>query len=97
LGQIAIDAPALLADSVLRYAVSRRPGSARYRELATVAALRAGRCEDAAAGFLELLEFAMDRANGPALVRDCWTGQGFTGAGSSTPGVVAPPGTAVPR
>jgi spermidine synthase len=97
LGQIAIDAPALLADSVLRYAVSRRPGSARYRELATVAALRAGRCEDAAAGFLELLEFAMDRANGPALVRDCWTGQGFTGAGSSTPGAVAPPGTALPR
>lgn len=97
LGQIAIDAPAPLADSMLRYAVSRRPGSARYRELATVAALRAGRCEDAAAGFLELLEFAMDRTNGPALVRDCWTGQGFTGAGSSTPGAAAPPGMAPPR
>lgn len=97
LGKIAIDAPAPVADSVLRYAVSRRPGSARYRELATVAALRAGRCEDAAAGFLELLDFAMDRANGPALVRDCWTGQGFTGVGSSTPGAVARPGTAEHR
>ena len=79
LGQIAIDAPPPLADSVLSYAVERRPGSARYRELAAVAALRAGRCEQAAAGFLELLDFAMQRANGPALVRDCWAGQGFSG------------------
>jgi len=96
LGLIAIDAPAPLADSVLRYAVSRRPGSARYRELAAVASLRAGRCEDAAAGFLELLDFAMDRANGPALVRDCWAGHGFTAADSSSPGAAAQPGTAAP-
>ena len=95
LGQIAIDAPPPLADSVLSYAVSRRPGSARYRELAVVAALRAGRCEQAAVGFLELLDFAMERANGPALVRDCWAGQGFTGAGvpSSSPGAAEPPAT----
>jgi spermidine synthase len=85
LGQIAIDAPAALADSVLSYAVERRPGSARYRELAAVAALRAGRCEEAAAGFLELLEFAMQRANGPALVRDCWAGQGFSGEETLAP------------
>lgn len=75
LGQIALDAPPALADSVLSYAVARRPGSARYRELAAVAALRADRCEEAAAGFLELLDFAVERANGPALVRDCWAGQ----------------------
>ena len=95
LGQIAIDAPPPLADSVLSYAVSRRPGSARYRELAAVAALRAGRCEQAAAGLLELLDFAMERANGPALVRDCWAGQGFTGAGvpASSPGAGVPPAT----
>ena len=97
LGQIAIDAPPPLADSVLSYAVSRRAGSARYRELAAVAALRAGRCDQAAAGFLELLEFAMERANGPALVRDCWAGQGFTGAGvppsSAPPGAAEPPAT----
>jgi len=58
----------------------RRPGSARYRELAAVAALRAGRCEDAAAGFVELLDFAIERANGPALVRDCWAGVPIEGA-----------------
>ncbi|HWC73052.1 MAG TPA: fused MFS/spermidine synthase, partial [Gemmatimonadales bacterium] len=56
LGQIALDAPPPLADSLLAYAVARRPGSARYRELAAVAALRAGRCEDAAATFVELLD-----------------------------------------
>jgi len=80
LGQIALDAPPALADSVLSYAVARRPGSARYRELAAVAALRAGRCEEAAAGFVELLDFAMERANGPALVRDCWAGVSMEGA-----------------
>jgi spermidine synthase len=86
LGQIALDAPPALADSVLRYAAARRPGSARYLELAAVAALRAGRCAEAAAGFVELLDFAIERANGPALVRDCWTGQGSTdGTGASAP------------
>jgi len=75
LGQIALDAPPGSADSLLRYATARRPGSARYRELAAVAALRAGHCEDAAAGFVELLEFALQRDNGPALVRECWVAQ----------------------
>ena len=78
LGQIALDAPPALADSLLSFAVGRRPGSARYRELAAVAALRAGRCEDAAASFGELLDFAMQRDNGPALVRDCWATQDST-------------------
>jgi len=73
-----LDAPAQLADSVLRYAAARRRGSARYLELAAVAALRAGRCEDAAAGFVELLDFALQRENGPALVRECWAGQDST-------------------
>jgi alkylhydroperoxidase/carboxymuconolactone decarboxylase family protein YurZ len=78
LGQIALDAPPGLADSLLRYAAGRRPGSARYRELAAVAALRAGRCEDAAAGFVELLDFALRRENGPALVRECRATQDST-------------------
>jgi len=78
LGQIALDAPPGLADSLLRYAADRRPGSARYRELAAVAALRAGHCEDAAAGFVELLDFALRRENGPALVRECWATQDST-------------------
>lgn len=83
LGQIALDAPAGLADTLLSYATLRRPGSARYRELAAVAALRAGRCEEAAASFVELLDFAVERENGPALVRDCWAGQRPT-AGTGT-------------
>ena len=78
LGQIALDAPPTLADSLLSFAVGRRPGSARYRELAAVAALRAGRCEDAAASFVELLDFAVRRDDGPALVRECWASQDST-------------------
>jgi len=86
LDQIALDAPPGLADSVLRYAARRRPGSARYRELAAVAALRAGRCEDAAASFVELLDFAVQRDNGPALVRECWGSQDSTGrTGAANP------------
>ncbi len=86
LDQIALDAPPGLADSVLRYAARRRPGSARYRELAAVAALRAGRCEAAAASFVELLEFALQRDNGPALVRECWASQDSTGrTGAANP------------
>jgi len=94
LGQIALDAPAPLADSLLSYAAARRPGSARLRELSAVAALRAGECEDAAASFVELLEFALVRENGPALVRECWAEQRSpTGSGTPLPGTRAAPGT----
>jgi alkylhydroperoxidase/carboxymuconolactone decarboxylase family protein YurZ len=92
LGQIALDAPPALADSLLSYAADRRPGSARYRELAAVAALRAGHCEEAAANFVELLDFALQRENGPALVRECWAAQdssartGGAGRGQVAPG-----------
>jgi spermidine synthase len=86
LSQIALDAPAPLADSLLSYAVDRRPGSARYRELAAVAALRAGRCEDAAAGLVALLDFAVSRENGPALVQQCWADQKATSGGNGSPG-----------
>jgi spermidine synthase len=78
LGRIALDAPPTLADSLLSYAATRRPGSARYRELAAVAALRAGRCDVAATEFIELLDFALVRENGPALVRECWANQDST-------------------
>ena len=99
LGQIALDAPAPLADSLLRYAAARRPGSARWRELSAVAALRAGQCEDAAASFVELLDFAVARENGPALVRQCWAEQrataesGTRGAGAGAEGQRGRPGT----
>ena len=91
LGQIALDAPPQMADSLLSYAAERRPGSARYRELAAVAALRAGHCEEAAANFLELLDFALRRDNGPALVRECWVAQDSSarsggGRGPGAPG-----------
>jgi alkylhydroperoxidase/carboxymuconolactone decarboxylase family protein YurZ len=78
MSQVSLEAPPELADSVLRYAVLRRPGSARYREFAAAAALRAGRCEEAAATFVELMDFAIRRDNGPALVRECWAGQRAT-------------------
>ncbi len=72
LTRLALEGPPEVADSALRYAVQRRPGSSRLREASAVAALRAGHCEDAAAAFIELLQFAVERENGPALVRDCW-------------------------
>ena len=72
LTRLALEGPPEVADSALRYAVERRPGSSRLREASAVAALRAGHCEDAAAAFIELLQFAVERENGPALVRDCW-------------------------
>lgn len=89
LGQIALDAPPALADSLLNYATKRRPGSARYREFAAVAALRAGHCEEAALTFLELLDFAVERENGAALVRECWAGQPPTETGAVDHGVKA--------
>ncbi len=87
LGRIALDAPAPLADTLLTYVAARRPGSARFLELAAVAALRAGRCEDAAARFVELLDFALAKEDAPALVRQCWADQRATGAESRSPGV----------
>jgi len=93
LSQIALNAPPALADSVMSEAVARRPGSARYRELAAVTALRAGRCQAAADRFVELLEFAVERENGPALVRDCWAGKKpTTGSGNEIRGAAAESG-----
>jgi hypothetical protein len=55
----------------LEYAVTRRPGAARYLELRAVAALRAGRCDYAAAVFEVLLDFGIEQAGAPLLVREC--------------------------
>jgi predicted membrane-bound spermidine synthase len=82
---VAFNAPPRLADSVLQYAVARRPGSARLRELSVVTALRAGRCEAAAAGIIELREFAIQKADGPALVRECWSRAEATGQVTTAP------------
>lgn len=75
LGRLAVDAPPRLADSTLAYAAARRPGSPRYQELRAIAALRAGRCKAAAEALIELAAFGIDRDDGPALVRACWTQQ----------------------
>jgi predicted membrane-bound spermidine synthase len=72
LTSLALDGPPALADNVLEYAVQRRPAAARYRELRAIAALRTGRCEVAAAGFVDLLDFGIERKDAPALVRECW-------------------------
>jgi len=72
LTSLALDGPPALADSVLEYAVERRSAAARYRELRGIAALRAGRCEEAAAAFVDLLSFGIERKDAPALLRDCW-------------------------
>src|SRR5438105_1553508 len=85
MGQVALEAPPELADSLLSYAVQRRPGSARYREFAAAAALLAGRCEAAATTFVELMDFAIRRDNSPALVRDCWVGLRATVESSGSP------------
>jgi len=72
LSRLAFDGPPATADSVLEYAVARRPAAARYRELRAVSALRAGHCDAAATVFMELIDFGIERDNAPALVRECW-------------------------
>ncbi len=79
LSRLAFDGPPATADSVLEYAVARRPAAARYRELRGVSALRAGHCDAAATVFVELMDFGIERDNAPALVRECWRTVGGAG------------------
>ena len=71
LGHLTLDGPPSLADSVMAVAVASRPGMARYRELRALAAVRAGSCDVAVSEFLEMLQFGIERQDGPALVRQC--------------------------
>lgn len=71
LTRLGLDGPPLLADSVLAYAVARRPAVARFHELRAVAALRAGFCDVAVDELIELVSFGTERPDGPALVRAC--------------------------
>jgi spermidine synthase len=71
LSRLALEGPPALADSVLEYAVARRPGAASYRELRAVAALRRGDCDAAATMFVDLLDFGIERENAPGQVRQC--------------------------
>ncbi len=71
----AFGGPPELADGLLAEAVRLRPGWAALYELRAVAALRLGRCNEAVAQFLTLLEFGIDHAEGPRLVDRCRRGR----------------------
>lgn len=71
LGSLATDGPPAVADSLLEFAVTRQPAWSRLHMMRAVAALRAGRCDVAGEQFLELLDFGVERADGPALVEEC--------------------------
>jgi hypothetical protein len=72
---IALNGPPALADSLLAEVQEKRPGWATLYELRSVAALRLGRCEDAAQQLLTLVEFGIERADGPELLRRCRRGE----------------------
>lgn len=89
LNHLALDAPPALADSVTAFAVARRPGMVRYRELRALAAVRAGSCDVAATEFIAMLQFGVQREDGPALVHQCWM-EKTNGPKTGRPGVVEP-------
>jgi hypothetical protein len=71
LAQLALTGPIPLADSVLDLAVRVRSGWAPLYGLRAVVAMRAGRCSDAAAQFLELLDFGIEPADVPEQLMRC--------------------------
>jgi len=87
LDRITLDGPPPLADSVMAVAVASRPGMARYRELRALAAVRAGSCDVAVSEFIEMLQFGIERQDGPALVRQC-RAMGQASEARPAPGVV---------
>ena len=66
--------PAESADSLLADAVRGRPGWSTLHELRAFAALRMGRCDVAVKEFLLLLDFGIERDDGPDLVMRCRRG-----------------------
>src|SRR5207245_3576193 len=75
LTHFALEGPPRVADSLMRAAVAGRDGWSKLHELLAVAALRAGRCEDAVQQFILLLEFGIERDDGPPLVARCQIGR----------------------
>ena len=71
---IAQNGPPPLADSLLIATTARRPAWAAPYELRAIAALRAGRCDEAADQLVILVEFGIERPDGPALVGRCRRG-----------------------
>ena len=68
---------ALEGEPVLAEAVGRRPNWAALRELHALAALRAGDCATGRRELVELLQFGVEREDGPALVARCRRGEPF--------------------
>ncbi|HET7790511.1 MAG TPA: fused MFS/spermidine synthase [Gemmatimonadales bacterium] len=71
LTRIVEDGPPRAADSLVAEVQGQRPGWASLYELRAVAELRAGRCDAAVDQFLTLLDFGIERDDGPALVQRC--------------------------
>src|SRR5207245_2204084 len=68
LTRFALEGPRQVADTLMQEATERRDGWSKLHELSAIAALRAGRCEEAVRQFILLLEFGIERDDGPPLV-----------------------------
>jgi hypothetical protein len=75
LADLALYGPPAAVDSLLGEIVLVRPGWARLYELRALAELRAGACDAAAEQFLTLLQFGLEREDGPGLVQECRRGR----------------------
>ena len=75
LTRFVLEGPEHAADSLVQAALANRDGWSKLHELAAVAALRAGRCDEAVRQFLVLLEFGIERDDGPGLVMRCRRGR----------------------
>ncbi|HVH09269.1 MAG TPA: fused MFS/spermidine synthase [Gemmatimonadales bacterium] len=74
---LAFAGPPPLADSVLGVAIAARPGWATLYELRAGAALRAGRCDEAATLFLTLVTFGIEPPDAPLQVGRCERGLAY--------------------
>jgi spermidine synthase len=74
LSPLALEGPPPAADSLMAEVIRKRPGWARAYELRAVAGLRGHACDVATEQFLVLLEFGIERTDGPELLRRCRRG-----------------------
>ena len=72
---LAFDGSPGVTDTLLARTLQARPGWATLYELRAVTALREGECDVAVSQFLTLLEFGIDRPDGPDLVSRCRRGE----------------------
>src|SRR5256885_222947 len=75
LTRFALEGPRQVADTLMQEATERRDGWSKLHGLSAIAALRAGRCEEAVRQFILLLEFGIERDDGPPLVARCRRGE----------------------